>query len=106
MTCPLGLYFFTASARLQSMVTAPRTRTLLACFSQGFVRETTSESASISLRGLRPPRAHLDFTQTQPNFFFFSLLSNGIARAGPRFRRALSELHNSLAPLGGNSTVL
>ena len=44
------------------------------------------------------PHAHLDFTYT---FFFFFHCEYGIARAGPRFRRALSELHNSLALLGG-----
>lgn len=33
--------------------------------------------------------------------FFFFHCEYGIARAGPRFRRALSELHNSLALLGG-----
>jgi len=44
------------------------------------------------------PHAHLDFTHTP---FFFFHCEYGIARAGPRFRRALSELHNSLALLGG-----
>ena len=65
------------------------------------------ETTSISLRGLRPPPPILiSHIHTPKFFFFFFHCEYGIARAGPRFRRALSEMHNSLAPLGGNSAVL